>query len=148
VVGRAAADAFAPQARGLGIDLIVAAAPPTAAELDGDRVGQIVANLVENALKYASTQVTVAVDVHDDELRIVVTDDGPGIPAADLTNVFTRLYIARGAPGRSVGTGLGLAIVQELAAAMGGHAAAETPAAGGARLVVTLPVARAATARV
>ena len=73
-----------------------------------------------------------------------MTDDGPGIPPAELTVVFTRLYTARGAPGRALGTGLGLAIVQELAVAMGGTAAAQSPPAGGAQLVVSLPVARAA----
>ncbi len=143
-VVRDAAAAFAPQARELGIELTVAAGASAPAELDADRVGQIVANLVENALKYASTRVTVAAEPHDAELRIVVTDDGPGIPPAELTVVFTRLYTARGAPGRALGTGLGLAIVQELAVAMGGTAAAQSPPAGGAQLVVSLPVARAA----
>jgi two-component system sensor histidine kinase MprB len=68
-----------------------------------------------------------------------VTDDGPGIPHDDLANVFTRLYTARTTPGRSVGTGLGLAIVHELAVAMHGTATAGTPAAGGARITVSVP---------
>ena len=70
-----------------------------------------------------------------------MTDDGPGIPPADVDKVFTRLYTARVTAGRAVGTGLGLAIVQELSVAMGGRAAVETPAAGGARIVVSLPAA-------
>jgi len=90
--------------------------------------------------------VTVATETGSGELRVVVTDDGPGIPPAELTDVFTRLYTARGAPGRSLGTGLGLAIVQELAAAMGGSATAQSPASGGAQLVVTLPVSTASPA--
>jgi len=143
---RDAAEAFTPQARELGIELVVENAPSVAAELDSDRVGQIVANLVENALKYASARVTVATETGSGELRVVVTDDGPGIPPAELTDVFTRLYTARGAPGRSLGTGLGLAIVQELAAAMGGSATAQSPASGGAQLVVTLPVSTASPA--
>ena len=70
---------------------------------------------------------------------VVVTDDGPGIPPGDVEKVFARLYTVRETPGRTVGTGLGLAIVQEIAAAMGGRATADTPAAGGARITVSLP---------
>ena len=70
---------------------------------------------------------------------VEVRDRGAGIPPDDLTNVFTRLYTGRATPGRAVGTGLGLAIVQELASAMGGRTSADAPAAGGARIVVTLP---------
>jgi signal transduction histidine kinase len=60
----------------------------------------------------------------------------------DAEHVFERLYTARSTPGRSVGTGLGLAIVHELAVAMGGSAAVETPTEGGTRFVVTLPTSR------
>jgi signal transduction histidine kinase len=147
-VVRDAAEAFVPQAREIGVELTVAAAPPVPAELDPERVAQIVANLVENALKYAARQVGVAAELREQELRIVVTDDGPGISAAQLGDVFTRLYTARDAPGRAVGTGLGLAIVQELAAAMGGRATASSQPKGGAELVVSLPVTRTATAGV
>jgi len=145
-VVRDAAEAFAPQARELGVALSVHGAAAAPAMLDADRIGQIVANLVENALKYAKSAVEVVSEVRGAELAIVVTDDGPGIPQSDLTGVFTRLYTGRGTSGRAVGTGLGLAIVQELAAAMGGQARAESPDAG-ARLVVTVPVAPAVTAR-
>jgi two-component system sensor histidine kinase BaeS len=134
-----AALAFAPQARELGLELRVLPAGPAPVNLDPDRLGQIIANLVENALKYATAVVEVSAARRDQELNLVVTDDGPGIPADDAGKVFTRLYTARATPGRAVGTGLGLAIVQELAVAMGGRAAAESPATGGARIVVTLP---------
>jgi len=147
-VVRDAAEAFAPQAREIGLELVVAPASAAPAQLDPDRVGQIVANLVENAMKYATTKVDVAAEVGNGDLTIVVSDDGPGIPTDAHQEVFTRLYTAREAPGRAVGTGLGLAIVQELAAAMGGHARAESPGSGGARLVVTLPATRAETAAV
>jgi two-component system sensor histidine kinase BaeS len=147
-VVRDAAQAFAPQARELGLELVVSPSPPAPTELDPDRVAQIVANLVENAMKYATTRVDITVDARDDELTIVVTDDGPGISPGAEREVFTRLYTARDTPGRAVGTGLGLAIVQELASAMGGHARTESPAAGGARLVVSLPLAHSAAARV
>ncbi len=134
-----AALAFAPQAHDLGLGLRVLPGDPAPARLDPDRLGQIVANLVENALKYATATVEVATERRDGEVAVSVTDDGPGIPPEDSENVFTRLYTVRATPGRAVGTGLGLAIVRELATAMGGRATADTPAAGGARITVSLP---------
>jgi two-component system sensor histidine kinase BaeS len=134
-----AALAFAPQARELGLDLQVLPGGPAPVNLDPDRLGQIIANLVENALKYATSVVAVSAALHDEELNLVVTDDGPGIPPDDTGKVFTPLYTVRATPGRAVGTGLGLAIVQELATAMGGTATAETPATGGARITVSIP---------
>jgi two-component system sensor histidine kinase BaeS len=147
-VVEAAALAFEPQARELGLELHVLAGNSAPAFVDPDRLGQIVANLVENALKYARSIVEVSTQLRPGELAVVVTDDGPGIPLDDLANVFTRLYTVRATPGRAVGTGLGLAIVQELAAAMGGRAAAEVPPSGGARIAVSLPSGRAAAAGV
>jgi len=134
-----AALAFAPQAHDLGLDLRVVPADPAPVALDPERLGQIVANLVENALKYASAVVDVSAVLRNQDLVVAVTDDGPGITPEDASKVFMRLYTVRSTPGRAVGTGLGLAIVQELAVAMGGRAMADSPAAGGARVVVTLP---------
>ena len=143
-VARDAAEAFVPQARDLGLDLRVEAHDSIPSELDPERVAQIVANLVENALKYATTRIDVsAARQADGRISIVVADDGPGIPSADIEHVFERLYTARSTPGRSVGTGLGLAIVHELAAAMGGMAFVEAPETGGTRFVVKLPTTSA-----
>jgi two-component system, OmpR family, sensor kinase len=111
---------------------------PAPAEVDPERLAQVVANLVENALKYATTAVEVTVSREGNLVRISVTDDGPGIDAADLPRVFERLYASRRQPGRQVGTGLGLAIVRELVEAMGGTVEATRTPEGGTRLVVTL----------
>ena len=140
-VVRDAATAFAPQAADLGITLAIAPSAPIAVDMDPDRAAQIVANLVENAMKYASARVDVHVaSLNPSQFELGVVDDGPGIPATELSLVFDRLYTVRDVPGRSVGTGLGLAIVRELAAAMGGSARAEVdPATPGTRFVVTLP---------
>ncbi|HVC26375.1 MAG TPA: HAMP domain-containing sensor histidine kinase [Acidimicrobiales bacterium] len=111
-------------------------------DADPDRLAQVVANLVENALKFASTTVRVAV-MGDDarEVVVVVEDDGPGISAEDLPHVFERLYTSSRRPTRTAGTGLGLAIVAELAAAMNGEVVASSPVAagGGTRISVRLP---------
>jgi two-component system sensor histidine kinase BaeS len=137
---RDAAEAFTPQARELGVTLDVISGAPLPVDLDPDRVGQIAANLVENALKYATNRVEVyAARQEDGRVAIVVGDDGPGVPPGETNRVFERLYTVRDAPGRAVGTGLGLAIVRELAAAMGGAARVEAAPAGGTRFVVSLP---------
>ena len=141
----AAADStagFAPSATDLGLDLVFnRPAGPCPVTADPDRVAQVVANLVENALRYATASVHVGVGPVPGGAGLWVLDDGPGIPAADLPQVFGRLYQSRPRPGRPIGSGLGLTIVAELVAAMGGSVRAESPAspAGGTRMVVTLP---------
>jgi two-component system sensor histidine kinase BaeS len=138
----AATEALRPAAGEAGLRLeAVTPGGPVPAEVDPERLAQVVANLVENALKYASSTVEVTVSPPPgsrDAIAISVTDDGPGIDAADLPRVFERLYTSRRQPGRKVGTGLGLAIVRELVGAMGGTVEASRTQAGGTRLVVTL----------
>lgn len=90
-------------------------------ETDADRLGQIVSNLVENALKYSKTAVDVVIgqdEMH--RLSVAVGDDGHGIDPADQTRVFERLFTSDRHSTRKVGTGLGLAIVAELTDALGG----------------------------
>jgi signal transduction histidine kinase len=141
VVGEAV-EAFRPEASEIGLELALAPGDPVPADADPERLGQIVANLVENALKYARSRVTVWVTARDGRVQLRVDDDGPGIHPADLPRVFERLYTSRTAPGRKVGTGLGLAIVRELSAAMGGTAEAQRVDGTGTRLVVEIPAAR------
>ena len=88
---------------------------------DPDRLAQVVANLVENALEFARTRVAVRLRAHGDDIVLDVVDDGPGIPADDLPHVFERFYRSR-----RTGSGLGLAIVAELVDAMGGTVHAES----------------------
>jgi two-component system sensor histidine kinase BaeS len=119
-VVRETAVGFAPRATELGLAFEVAAPDPIPADLDAERLGQIVANLTENALKYARSRVDVRVDHTDRSVTVRVRDDGPGIPVDEQARVFERLYLARNGNGRAIGNGLGLAIVRELARAMGG----------------------------
>lgn len=137
-----AVQAFEPEAAKLGLELGLGG-PPVAqvpCRADPDRLGQVVANVVENALKYASSRVVVDISAREGRPSFSVEDDGPGIPAAELERVFERLYQSRSVVGRNLGSGLGLAIVEELVTAMGGRVWAE-PAngGGGTRVVVTLP---------
>lgn len=138
VVG-AAVQAFAPAAHDWGVTLLLTRGDPIPASADPERLGQVVGNLVENALKYAKSSVTVDTVAMNGHLEVRVDDDGPGIPPAERQRVFDRLYTARDTPGRQVGTGIGLAIVHELAGAMGGTATCEPLSTGGTRFRVTLP---------
>jgi signal transduction histidine kinase len=137
---RTTVDAFRPAAADLGIDLTVDAPESLTVVGDPGRVAQILANLVENALKYARAAIRVEVRAGDeDRVELRVQDDGPGVDPAEVHRVFERLFVSRSVPGRSVGTGLGLAIVGELSAAMGGRASIAPGAGGGATFVVQLP---------
>ena len=128
------AEGFRPAAEAAGVALTVDARDGVTAAADPDRLAQVLANLIENALKFAATTIAVG----SDGLGVWVEDDGPGIPAGDLAHVFEPFWQSSRSPARDAGTGLGLAIVAELVAAMGGTASAEPLPAGGTRMVVRL----------
>ena len=145
-VAVAAAEAARPLAARRSVAVEVAPAAPGSALVtaDPDRLGQVVANLIENAVAHAGSRIAVRVG-HDvgGSIAISIDDDGPGIPPEDLGRVFDRFYqVDRGSSARG-GSGLGLAIVAELTRAMGGTVEAESPSPSGAgtRMVVHLPAA-------
>jgi two-component system sensor histidine kinase BaeS len=149
------AEGFRPAATDAGLALTIAVdeGAPLIAAVDPERLAQVVANLVENALKFAAKGIAVAVEGGPRQLTIAVSDDGPGIPPAEQDRVFDRLYQPARTTGageavapRNVGSGLGLAIVAELVTAMGGAVQATAGPAGGTRMVVTLPAASSSSA--
>jgi two-component system sensor histidine kinase BaeS len=137
------AGGFGPKAGELGLTLDVAPPSPLPLVLaDPDRLAQVTANLVENALNFATARVVVAVEPVPGGAALVVADDGPGIAPVDLPHVFERLYQSSGRVStRQVGSGLGLAIVAELVTAMGGTVHAEATPGGGTRMVVRVRAA-------
>ena len=142
-VVRQVVEGFGPRVaeRGLVLELTPGSDRPCPVTADPDRLGQIVANLVENASTYARSRIVVGVGAAGGRAVVWVDDDGPGIPPDQLTRVFTRHVTSDRSAGRHQGAGLGLAIVSELAGAMGGAAHAESPLAygEGTRMVVELP---------
>jgi signal transduction histidine kinase len=135
------AEGFRPAADAAGVSLEVLPAGPSAeltAAADPDRLAQVLANLVENALKYAGRSISVGAARTADGVTVWVDDDGPGILAGDLAHVFEPFWTSNRAPARQVGTGLGLAIVAELVGAMGATVRAEGAPGGGTRMVVAL----------
>ncbi len=138
-----AVEGVAPDAAAAGVRLLAACPVPVPTTVDPDRMAQVLANLVENAMKYANGTVQVGTQAAAGTAMVWVDDDGPGIAPDDRPFVFERLYVSRRQPKRAeVGSGLGLAIVHELVTAMGGTVAAESAPSGGARMVVRLPLTR------
>lgn len=119
-------------------------ATPEARKVDADPTAlrQIVANLVENAVRHTTAGgITVSADVQDGMTTVAVTDTGSGIPAEHLGRIFERFY--RVDPGRSRnegGTGLGLAIVRHLVEAHGGTVRAQSTVGQGTTITVTFPI--------
>jgi two-component system, OmpR family, sensor kinase len=120
---------------------------PAAVAASPREVGQVLDNLLANALRYARTVVRVTVLPAGRSVRLVVEDDGPGIPEADRERVFDRFTrlepdVEGRAPGATAGAGLGLALVAALVAGRGGSVTAGEAAGGGARLEARWPTAR------
>jgi signal transduction histidine kinase len=102
-------------------------------------LARVVRNLLENAVRYAGSQVTVRLGVEDGWAVLSVEDDGPGIPAEERERVFERFArVDSGRSRRLGGTGLGLAIAREVVVDHGGTISIDGSGAG-ARLVVHLP---------
>ncbi|MEJ7843543.1 MAG: ATP-binding protein [Rubrobacter sp.] len=149
-LARTSAARFAPRAEERGVGLEVGAAEDLPrADVDPDRISQILGNLLENALRHTPPGGRVELCVGPGErpatLQATVCDTGPGIPAEHLPNVFEHFYRADGARSRSAGgSGIGLAVVKQLVEAHGGRVWVESPPGRGATFGLALPAAPAA----
>lgn len=116
--------------------------PPIRA--DANLFDEVLANLLENAARYAPDAVTrVSVDAcPDGRVRIRVEDAGPGVPEASLPRLFDKFYrVPRQGEGSRRGLGIGLAVVRGLTEAMGGNVTASASALGGLAIDVLLDAA-------
>ncbi len=107
---------------------------------DRERLGQVIDNLLSNALKHAplDTEITIDVRPAHDGAVLEVRDEGPGVPDGDLARLFDRFF--QSDDGRSgQGTGLGLSVVRAIAEAHGGCAHAWAPCGGGLAVTIELP---------
>src|SRR5699024_2176816 len=99
------------------ITLSISCPPDTMAYIDYERFQQVLLNILDNAGKHSfeGDHVTLEVNENDQDIQIVVKDEGEGIPKEDLLNIFNRLYrVEKSRSRRSGGTGLGLAIAKEI----------------------------------
>jgi len=117
--------------------------PELTANGDVNRLDQVLANLVDNAIKYGRGDGSVVVGgkkLDDGRLEIFVRDDGPGIPPEAIDRVFERFYRVDKARSRDQGgTGLGLSIVKHIVQAHGGEVRVESKLGEGATFFFTLP---------
>ena len=140
---REAVQGFAVLSRSRDVDIRVELQENVAAPVDRGALRQVLLNLLDNAVKYGPLQqrITVGLALYDDDARIWVDDEGPGVPADERDRVFSRFFrLARDVDSPVGGSGIGLAIVRELVALHGGRVwIDDAPGGRGARVVAEFP---------
>ena len=139
-----AATAIRSQAAGRGVEVEVGASPGLRVVADAARLGQMLRNLLANAMIHTPPggSITLAARAEGAHVASEVRDTGSGIAPDHLPHVFERFYRADPSRSRSTGgAGLGLSIVRHLAIAQGGEVTAESGGGGGTTLRFTLPKA-------
>jgi two-component system sensor histidine kinase BaeS len=128
---------FAEEARARGIDYELELGEGAVLITDGDRVLQIVTNLLANALHWTPEggRVDLGLAAQNGEIAVAVADTGPGIAPQEEERIFRPFWSGDGG-----GTGLGLAIARELALALGGRLELDSEPGRGSRFVLVLPV--------
>jgi signal transduction histidine kinase len=144
---RQAVDAARPAATNKGIELDLDLGVNGLSELHADRarLGQVLDNLISNALKFTSAggHVAVRTSHYADAVVIEVSDDGMGMSQADVSQVFKRFFRSASATEQAIqGTGLGLAIVKAIVQGHDGHITVESAAGKGTVFRVELPCSR------
>jgi two-component system sensor histidine kinase BaeS len=131
--------AFAEEARRRGMDFALEVDEAPVIATDGDRVLQIITNLLANAFRWTPDggSVRVVLGAEDGHVSVTVVDTGPGISQHDRDRIFRAFYTRDDA-----GTGLGLAIARELAVALGGRIDLESEVGVGSRFELCLPADR------
>jgi signal transduction histidine kinase len=139
-IARDAVASFQAQAGAAGVTLRVQAGPGMPrAELDPERIRQVLNNLLSNALRYTPRGGEVVVRCYPEDsahIAFSVEDTGSGIPPAELPHIFDRFYKSKD----SRGTGLGLAIARSLVSAHGGEISASSAPGQGTTIRVILPI--------
>jgi len=141
------AKSFREIARSQRVELVVETPTGRAVEADTDAVHQVLANLIDNALKYAAAGGRIVLGARDAgaAVEFYVRDFGPGVASEHLPRLFERFYRVDKARSReSGGTGLGLAIAKHIVRAHGGTIRAESALGHGSTFLFTLPAAAVA----
>lgn len=111
-------------------------------DIDTDKLTQVIDNIISNAMKYSPDggNIRFGFTAHDQMIRVMVSDEGMGIPKENVGRIFDRFYRVDRARARSMGgTGLGLAIAREMIEAHGGKIWAESEEGQGTTIFFTLP---------
>lgn len=140
---RDALEAARPLAESSGIALGLSLPGSLVAEVDGQRIRQVVDNLVSNAIKYSEdgAKVSVSLTATAEEVVLTIEDTGMGIGPEDLERLFTRFHRGAEAERRLIaGTGLGLSIVRAIVEGHGGQVRVDSEPGRGSTFVVALPL--------
>jgi signal transduction histidine kinase len=127
---------------GFKVDVRVAPELPEV-PLDADAVGQALANLIDNAIKYSGPRKSLAIEarVDDGGLALTVADQGIGIPREEQTRIFDKFYrVGRSETQGRRGSGVGLALVRHVAEAHGGWVTVDSRPGEGSRFTLWLPL--------
>lgn len=114
---------------------------PVVVAFDRSRLRHVLDNVVDNALKYSSDTVTVAVCERESEVELAVTDRGIGVPAEDLERIFTRFGRGQNVRANVAGAGVGLYIAKKIVEVHGGRLTVRSEENQGSTFSVTLPLA-------
>jgi signal transduction histidine kinase len=130
--------------QGFKVEVSVASDLPEVA-MDADAIGQALANLIDNAIKYSGDERALTVDARivDDRLVLSVADRGLGIPAEEQGKIFEKFYrVGRSDTQGRRGSGVGLALVRHIAEAHSGDVIVESAPGVGSRFALRLPLGR------
>jgi two-component system sensor histidine kinase CreC len=145
-IAREAASSLEGSAGRKGIRLSLASDPEETTRVKGEAflLRQAVSNLIQNALDFSPPGTTVHIDTRRaaDQVRIAISDSGPGVPDYALERVFERFYSLPRPDTRAKSTGLGLSFVREVASLHQGMAGLENLPGGGARATLSIPATR------
>src|SRR6185503_3716011 len=138
-------EAFTPLAKARQVVVIQSLDPSVIAEVDRGAVRQILINLLDNAVKYGPAGQTITVSLEAagqrERARISVSDEGPGIPAAERDRIWEPFHrLERDSNSAVAGSGIGLALVRRLSEEHGGCVGVESAPSGGSRFCVELPL--------
>jgi two-component system sensor histidine kinase BaeS len=134
---------FQPAAGEADLQLVASGADEVVATADRDRLGQVLANLIGNAVTYTPAGGRVVVDVTADEVActVAITDTGIGLQPDDFDRIFDRFYRVEGVERPPGGSGIGLGIARAIARAHGGDVIAASDGPGrGATFTLLLPL--------
>jgi signal transduction histidine kinase len=128
--------------QGFKVEVTIASDLPEV-PMDADAVGQALANLVDNAVKYSGDERVIAIDARREGARLAlsVTDRGVGIPAPEHARIFEKFYrVGRSETQGRRGSGVGLALVRHVAEAHGGTVTVQSAPGQGSRFTLWLPL--------
>jgi signal transduction histidine kinase len=131
------------RAQSAGISLITRLAALPEVQGDGDRIAQVITNLLDNALKHtpSGSKVTLETQVSKRGVEVSVLDTGAGIPPEDVPRIFERFYqVDKSRSSGAAGSGLGLAICKQIVDAHGGQLSVQSALGVGTRVTFALPL--------